>query len=79
MIASSGATIRNSVVMVNDLYQDESPPKPGDPSIGTGRNAVIEGAIIDKNARIGNEFVITPKANLRTWTATTIIFEMECW
>ena len=59
--ASSGATIRNSVVMGNDLYQDESPSKPGDPSIGTGRNAVIEGAIIDKNARIGNEVVITPE------------------
>jgi glucose-1-phosphate adenylyltransferase len=54
-IIESGATIRNSVVMGNDLYQDESPSKPGDPSIGTGRNAVIEGAIIDKNARIGNE------------------------
>ena len=31
------------------------------PSIGTGCNAVIEGAIIDKNARIGNEVVITPE------------------
>jgi glucose-1-phosphate adenylyltransferase len=62
MGASSGATIRNSVVMGNDLYQDESPPKPGAPSIGTGRNAVIEGgAIIDKNAWIGNELVITPE------------------
>ena len=61
MGASSGATIRNSVVMGNDLYQDESPSKSGDPSIGTGRNAVIEGAIIDKNARIGNEVVITPE------------------
>jgi len=60
MGASSGATIRNFVVMGNDLYQDES-PKPGDPSIGTGRNAVIEGAIIDKNAPIENELVITPE------------------
>jgi glucose-1-phosphate adenylyltransferase len=33
----------------------------GDPSIGTRRNAVIEGVIIDKNARIGNELVITPE------------------
>jgi glucose-1-phosphate adenylyltransferase len=47
--------------MGNDLYQDESPSKPGDPSIGIGRNAVIEGAIIDKNARIGNGVVITPE------------------
>jgi glucose-1-phosphate adenylyltransferase len=47
--------------MGNDLYLDESSSKPGDPPIGIERNAVIEGAIIDKNARIGNEVVITPE------------------
>jgi hypothetical protein len=38
----------NAVVICNDLYQDESPSKPGYPPIGTGRNAVIEGAIIEQ-------------------------------
>jgi len=38
----------NAVVMRNDLYQDESPSKPGYPLIGTGRNAVIEGAIFEQ-------------------------------
>ena len=33
----------------------------GIPRIGIGRNTRIENAIIDKNARIGDNCVITPK------------------
>jgi glucose-1-phosphate adenylyltransferase len=58
-VIESGATVRNSVVMGSDFYQDESQSRPGDPPIGIGRNAKIEGAIIDKNARIGEGVVIT--------------------
>ena len=58
----TGSTIRNSVLMGADFYQDEDPqPKPGSPPLGVGRNAIIEGAIIDKNARIGEGVVITPE------------------
>jgi len=57
-VIESGATIRNSVVMGSDFYQDQSLSKPGDPPIGIGHNALIEGAIIDKNARIGDGVVI---------------------
>jgi glucose-1-phosphate adenylyltransferase len=58
----SGATIRNSVLMGADFYQDEVPePKPGTPPLGIGRRCHIEGAIIDKNARIGEGVVITPE------------------
>jgi glucose-1-phosphate adenylyltransferase len=32
----------------------------GNPRIGIGANTRIENAIIDKNARIGNDVVITP-------------------
>jgi glucose-1-phosphate adenylyltransferase len=32
----------------------------GRPRLGVGANARIENAIIDKNARIGNDVVITP-------------------
>jgi glucose-1-phosphate adenylyltransferase len=61
-VIETGATIRNSVLMGADFYQDEDPqPKPGSPPLGVGRNAVIEGAIIDKNARIGEGVVITPE------------------
>jgi ADP-glucose pyrophosphorylase len=34
---------------------------PGSPPLGIGRNAVINGALIDKNARIGDGVVITPE------------------
>ncbi len=58
----SGATIRNSVIMGADFYQDEEmQPASDGPRLGIGRNTVIEGAIIDKNARIGDGVVITPE------------------
>jgi glucose-1-phosphate adenylyltransferase len=63
-IIESGATIRNSVIMGADFYEDEARevfqvPGPN-PPIGIGRNSVIDRAIIDKNARIGESVVITP-------------------
>ena len=60
-VIESGATIRNSFIMGADYYEDEAPDKtPGAPPLGIGRNAVIDRAIIDKNARIGQGVVITP-------------------
>ena len=63
-IIESGATIRNSVIMGADFYEDESIEVYQDalprPPIGIGRNSVIDRAIIDKNARIGESAVITP-------------------
>lgn len=56
----SGTTIRNSVLMGADFYQGKAPePKPGTPPLGVGRSCHIEGAIIDKSARIGEGVVIT--------------------
>ena len=63
-IIESGATIRNSVIMGADYYEDEAFEAFQDagprPPIGIGRNSVIDRAIIDKNARIGESVVITP-------------------
>ena len=43
-----------------DFYQGERPQSTSDvPPLGIGRHCVIEGAIIDKNARIGDGVVIT--------------------
>jgi glucose-1-phosphate adenylyltransferase len=57
----TGATIRNSVIMGADFYEDELNPSDGNvPPMGIGRNSVIDRAIIDKNARIGQGVVITP-------------------
>ena len=61
-IIRSGATIRNSVVMGGDYFEASAPePPPGVPPVGVGRNCVIDRAIIDKNARIGDGVVITPE------------------
>jgi glucose-1-phosphate adenylyltransferase len=54
-----GTTIRNSVIMGADYY-DVQNADPDGPELGIGRNCVIDHAIIDKNARIGDGVVITP-------------------
>ena len=58
-IIRSGATIRNSIIMGGDYFEmdDDAAQVP----IGIGRNCVIDRAIIDKNARIGDGVVITPE------------------
>jgi glucose-1-phosphate adenylyltransferase len=59
-VIENGTTIRNTVLMGADFYQEEIPrPLSDGPVLGIGRNVYIEGAIIDKNARIGNGVVIT--------------------
>ena len=61
-VIATGSTIRNSVLMGADFYQDEDPqPKPELPPLGIGRHCVIEEAIIDKNVRIGDGVVVTPE------------------
>jgi glucose-1-phosphate adenylyltransferase len=61
-VIENGATIRNSVLMGADFYQAEDPrPVPGQPPLGIGARCVIEGAIIDKNAHIGDGVMISPQ------------------
>jgi glucose-1-phosphate adenylyltransferase len=63
-IVGPGSQITRAVVMGNDYYQTEEAKKnddaAGKPRIGIGKNTTIENAIIDKNARIGNNCVISP-------------------
>ncbi len=54
-----GTTIRNSIIMGADFYDADHASR-GGPELGIGRNCVIDMAIIDKNARIGDGVVITP-------------------
>lgn len=56
-VIQAGTVIRDSILMGADYYTPE-----GSPSIpiGIGPNCYIEGAIIDKNARIGANVVIRP-------------------
>ena len=52
-----GSVIRDSIVMGSDLYptlEELEQSSPDYPAMGIGSNSHIERAIIDKNARIGN-------------------------
>jgi glucose-1-phosphate adenylyltransferase len=61
-VIGSGSVVRNTFMMGAEYFEGEGPePAPGSPPLGIGRDAVIEGAIIDKDARIGNGVVISPK------------------
>lgn len=64
-VINSGAKITNSVIMGADFYpyDDEylSQLPPGTPPVGIGKGTTINNAIIDKNARIGDNVVITPE------------------
>ncbi|HEY7479933.1 MAG TPA: glucose-1-phosphate adenylyltransferase [Gemmatimonadales bacterium] len=56
----AGASIRDSLLMGADYYEtpDRAPPR-GAPPIGIGQGTSIEGAIVDKNARIGDSVRIS--------------------
>jgi glucose-1-phosphate adenylyltransferase len=57
---SDGVRIQNSILMGADYYDKPGVPLPGGIPIGVGPNCEIEGAIIDKNVRIGAGVVIKP-------------------
>ncbi len=63
-LVDEGARISRSVVMGADFYESaesiQRNAAEGRPRIGIGKHTVIEDAIIDKGARIGDHCVITP-------------------
>lgn len=62
-----GASLRSTVLMGADYFETDADRKENvalkRPDVGIGRNANITGAIIDKNARIGNDVTITYDPN----------------
>ena len=54
-----GALIKDTVIMGADYFEENSRRRSPVP-IGIGKNSQIEGAIIDKNARIGEGVIIKP-------------------
>jgi glucose-1-phosphate adenylyltransferase len=54
-IIGEGVTIRNTVIMGADFFEDEDrrAMHAGQPPLGIGSGSHIEGAILDKNCRIG--------------------------
>jgi len=63
-IVGEGSELRRVVSLGCDYYESaesiREAEKAGRPRIGIGRNTRVENAIIDKNARIGDNVVITP-------------------
>jgi glucose-1-phosphate adenylyltransferase len=63
-LVGAGSQLRRVVLMGCDYYESltaiEENERSGRPRIGIGQNTRIENAIIDKNARIGNDVVISP-------------------
>jgi glucose-1-phosphate adenylyltransferase len=63
-IVGSGTTLNRTILLGSDFYESLESivehEKAGKPRIGIGTNCRIQNAIIDKNARIGNNVVISP-------------------
>lgn len=61
-IISDGVSIERSVIMGADFYEQPEGSDGGDqanlPKIGIGQDSVIQGALVDKNARIGKQVII---------------------
>jgi len=65
-IIEKGSVLNRVIMMGADFYetpeQKEANARNGIPNVGIGRNCYIENAIIDKNARIGDDVTIREKA-----------------
>ncbi|MBN2555576.1 MAG: glucose-1-phosphate adenylyltransferase [Anaerolineales bacterium] len=60
-VIAEGVSIMDTVMLGSDYYDNESRRQgQGLPPIGVGENCTIQGAIIDKNARIGPNVTIQP-------------------
>jgi glucose-1-phosphate adenylyltransferase len=61
-----GAVVERSIVLGADYFEGPNPPK-DKPPIGIGRNTKIKQAIIDHNARIGDNVVIRGSDKLKDY------------
>lgn len=63
-VVGAGTEMNRTIILGNDYYESAesiaTADKLGRPRMGVGTNCRIENAIIDKNARIGNDVTITP-------------------
>src|SRR5581483_5603893 len=63
-LVDAGSELKRVILLGCDYYESltsiQESMKQGRPRIGVGQNTRIENAIIDKNARIGDNVVISP-------------------
>jgi glucose-1-phosphate adenylyltransferase len=69
-IVEAGTELNRVVILGSDFYESQESvarhEREGQPRIGIGANCKIENAIIDKNARIGNNVTISPAGKPET-------------
>ncbi|MCC7008307.1 MAG: glucose-1-phosphate adenylyltransferase [Acidobacteria bacterium] len=69
-VIQPGARLHRTIVLGSDFYESATSitehEAVGQPRIGIGANTQIENAIIDKNARIGNDVTISPHGKPET-------------
>ncbi len=63
-IVGQGSELKRTIMMGSDYYESTASASAhqakGQPAVGIGHGARIENAIIDKNARVGDNCVISP-------------------
>jgi glucose-1-phosphate adenylyltransferase len=64
MQVRAGATVRRSVLLGADHYEEREPPSSTKPPLGIGRDTVLDGVIVDKNARIGDGVHLTNESGV---------------
>jgi glucose-1-phosphate adenylyltransferase len=69
-LVGSGTVLNRTILLGSDYYESEESirehEKAGKPRIGVGENCRIDNTIVDKNARIGNNVVISPAGKPET-------------
>lgn len=71
-----GVTIKNSILMGADWYQTDEDAAAdraaGQPTVGIGDGSHIEGSIVDKNCRIGNNVRIINHSDVAEWEGQNV-------
>ena len=65
--------ILDSVILGADFYENELHREPGQVGLGIGEKTLIERAIIDKNARIGDNVTIVNREGLKEFDAPNYV------
>lgn len=69
-LIGEGVTIKDSIIMGSDYFDTydevERGLAAGEPPVGIGSGSVIEGAILDKNCRVGENVVVKPKPGVES-------------
>lgn len=60
-LVGEGSVVEDSILMGADFYEHGEVEDPSGIQVGIGRNCRVKNAIIDKNARIGDNVVISPE------------------